>query len=314
MPAISIRHWFLLLFLVLCWSSAILLTRVAVMDVSPLWVTTGRVGTGALALIGYRLFVVRQEWTLGWHHLPWILWLGLISSALPFLLIAWGSQYTSGAIAGILMGMVPLMVLGLAHFLLPDEKLTRMKAFGFGLGFLGLCLVINPTDLSDGAMDMMEIIGQGAILLASFCYAMTTISTRRMPPADTLDKATGVVSAAALILIIVTLAREPISSIGKIGWDMGLVLLYLGLVPTALASLALFRLLQETKASFVASSNYLIPVMTALGGVLFLGEHLAPLVWVGFAIIMAGLLIGQRKAQTHDRTAVDKAANAKGDA
>ncbi|SNY90988.1 Permease of the drug/metabolite transporter (DMT) superfamily [Cohaesibacter sp. ES.047] len=291
----SLRHWLMLAILVFCWGSAIILTRVAVSDISPLWVTAGRLSTGAIALLFYRFAILRKPWSLGWHHAPWVVWLALMSSAVPFLLIAWGTQFTSSAIAGILMGTVPLSVMLMAHLLLSDEKLTRSKAVGFLIGFVGVVLIIKPDLSSLSATSKAEVIGQIAIFIASFCYALNSVSTRRMPPADNIDKATAVVTTAATLLIIAALGLEPNgfaveASIAK--WS---ILLYLGLVPTAFATLVLFTLLSQTTAGFVATSNYLIPVFTALGGITLLGETLSPSAWIGFAVIMLGIAISERK-------------------
>ncbi|TLP43034.1 DMT family transporter [Cohaesibacter sp. CAU 1516] len=301
MQSPTLRHWLMLAILILSWGSAILLTRVAVNDLPPLWVTAGRVTTGAATLLAYRLIFVRKPFSLGWHHLPWLLWLALLSSALPFLLIAWGTQYTSAAIAGILMGTIPLSVLGLAHILLPDEKLTRNKAIGFLIGFIGVVLIINPTAGSLSLDGNSELIGQIAIFIASFCYALNSVSTRRMPPADNIDKATAVLITASLILIALCLLFEPFTGLDRAPMEKWLILLYLGIVPTALATLVLFVLLSQTSAGFVATSNYMIPIVTALGGMFFLGESLALITLIGFAIILLGLLLSQRKGKARQQ-------------
>ncbi|WP_198662982.1 DMT family transporter [Cohaesibacter intestini] len=301
MQSPTLRHWLMLAILILSWGSAILLTRVAVNDLPPLWVTAGRVTTGAATLLAYRLIFVRKPFSLGWHHLPWLLWLALLSSALPFLLIAWGTQYTSAAIAGILMGTIPLSVLGLAHILLPDEKLTRNKAIGFLIGFIGVVLIINPTAGSLSLDGNSELIGQIAIFIASFCYALNSVSTRRMPPADNIDKATAVLITASLILIALCLLFEPFTGLDRAPMEKWLILLYLGIVPTALATLVLFVLMSQTSAGFVATSNYMIPIVTALGGMIFLGESLALITLIGFAIILLGLLLSQRKGKARQQ-------------
>ncbi len=297
MQSPTLRHWLMLAILILSWGSAILLTRVAVNDLPPLWVTAGRLTTGAITLLTYRLLFVRTAFSLGWHHLPWLIWLALLSSAIPFLLIAWGTQYTSAAIAGILMGTIPLSVLGLAHILLPDEKLTRNKAIGFLIGFVGVVLIINP---SAGGLSLdgnSELVGQVAIFIASFCYALNSVSTRRMPPANNIDKATAVLITASLILITLCLLFEPFTGLDRAPMEKWLILLYLGVVPTALSTLVLFVLLSQTSAGFVATSNYMIPIVTALGGVLFLGESISLSALIGFAIILFGLLLSQRKTK-----------------
>ncbi|WP_319532905.1 DMT family transporter [uncultured Cohaesibacter sp.] len=291
----SLRHWLLLAILVLCWGSAIILTRVAVADISPVWVTAGRLVTGALTLLFYRFAILRKPWTLKWHHAPWVLWLALMSSAVPFLLIAWGTQFTSSAIAGILMGTVPLSVLVLAHMLLPDEKLSSIKTVGFVIGFIGVVLIIKPDMATLSTGGKSELLGQIAIFIASFCYALNGVSTRKMPPADNIDKATAVVTTAASLLLIAALFTEPNPHLGEASLLKWSILIYLGVIPTALATLVLFVLLAETTAGFVASSNYLIPIVTALGGILLLGESLTPTAWVGFGVIMLGIAISERK-------------------
>lgn len=300
MPTITARHWLFLLFLILSWSSAIILTRVAVLDLPPLWVTAGRLVGGAIILAIYRFAFYDKPWSLGWRHSLWLIFLGLISSAAPFLLIAWGTQFTTSSVAGILMGTVPLIVLGLAHLLLPDERMTRIKLGGFTLGFIGVILVINPwqttaASTASATTSPMELIGQLAIFLAAFCYAASGVVTRRMPPADNIDKATMVVIIAAIMLLIACWIANPQISLESTPLHSWLILAYLGLVPTAIASIILFILLQETSASFVTMSNYLIPVLTTLGGILFLGESLSDLAWIGFAIILIGLILSNRK-------------------
>ena len=225
----AIRHWLILAFLILCWASAIILTRVIATDITPIWLTAARVSSGALALILYRILVVRKPWSLGRHHIPWVIWLALISSAVPFVFLAWGSQYTSSAIAGILIGTVPLSVLGMAHFLLPDEKMTRNKALGFIIGFAGLVLIIKPDAGPASPEHNLELLGELAIFLCSLCYAMNTVSSRMIPPADNLDKATAVVATSSCLLLIAGFFLEPSEALLDASLDRWLILIYLAL-------------------------------------------------------------------------------------
>ena len=290
----AIRHWLILAFLILCWASAIILTRVIASDITPIWLTAARVSSGAVALILYRVFAVHEPWTLGRHHIPWVIWLALISSAVPFVFLAWGSQHTSSAVAGILIGTVPLSVLGMAHFLLPDEKMTRSKALGFLIGFTGLVLIIKPDAGPATPEHNLELLGELAIFFCSLCYAMNTVSSRMIPPANNLDKATAVVTTSSCLLLIAGFFLEPADALLDARLGHWLVLIYLGIVPTALATLMVFVLLSQTTATFLATSNYLIPIATALGGIIFLGESLSWEIWVGFAIILAGVAISSR--------------------
>ncbi|MCV6600188.1 MAG: DMT family transporter [Cohaesibacter sp.] len=298
MPTVTARHWLFLFFLILSWGSAIILTKVAVEQLPPLWVTFSRLAIAALALSFYRFILREQSWSLQLGHIPWVIALALVSSAAPFLLIAWGTQYTSSSSAGILMGSIPLIVLGLAHIFLPDERMTKSKLAGFSLGFVGVVLIINPfkaaTHLPQN--EWLAFIAQIAIFVAAFCYASSGIFTRKMPTANNLDKATMVVITSSLLLAIACLWQDPNPDFSKTEPYIWFVMIYLGLVPTAIATIILFILLDQTSASFVSTSNYMIPIVTALGGIVFLGESLSPLSLTGFAIIMVGLVISNKKA------------------
>ncbi|NES72316.1 MAG: EamA family transporter, partial [Okeania sp. SIO2D1] len=80
----------------------------------------------------------------------------------------------------------------------------------------------------------MELIGQIAIFLATLCYALNGVSTRRMPAANNIDKATAVVITATLFLLLACVMFEPFDDLGRASFSKWMILLYLGLVPTAL--------------------------------------------------------------------------------
>ena len=71
----------------------------------------------------------------------------------------------------------------------------------------------------------------------------------------------------------------------------------LGIFPTALGALALFRLLDRAGAAFVSTSNYLIPAVAVLIGTVFLGEHLEWRALAGLALILAGIALAERRGR-----------------
>ena len=57
------------------------------------------------------------------------IWLGFIGYALPFFIITWGMYFVSSGVAGLLMASIPLFLVVLAHFTLPDERLNLPNAW-----------------------------------------------------------------------------------------------------------------------------------------------------------------------------------------
>jgi drug/metabolite transporter (DMT)-like permease len=60
---------------------------------------------------------------------------------------------------------------------------------------------------------------------------------------------------------------------------------------TALAFIVFCRLLEIANATYVGMVSYLIPIVGAVLGVLFLAEQLPASAYAGFAIILTGVLI-----------------------
>ena len=94
-------------------------------------------------------------------------------------------------------------------------------------------------------------------------------------------------------MIVASLVMAPLALALEAPWTLApstgalLAAAYLGLIPTALATIILFHLLQNRSASFIAPINYLIPVFGVLWGVVVLGEGVSPRAATALAVILA---------------------------
>ena len=291
-------HWLGLAILVAVWGSSFAMTKVAVQTISPAYVVALRMWVSVLIIVPI-LLVRREKITGGWRIWGWYILLGAIGNIIPFLLISWGTKYIASGLAGILMGMVPLVVVTLAHFFIPGEQLTLRKAFGFFIGFTGVVVLIGPSALLNISHSGTALLAQIAILGATLCYAAHTITARIMPPQNTYQKTFGVLLSAAIIALPLALIMSPQGLVGASLLSLSMTVL-LGIFPTAIAGLILFWLINEAGPSFVSVSNYLIPAFALSLGVIWLGEHLSLRILAGFALILTGVWISQmrRKALT----------------
>src|SRR4051812_16174008 len=155
------------------WGSSFLLIKVAVEDLAPLQVALGRVLLGLLALV--LVLAVRRE-----RPPPWRVWgdlavLAVFLNALPFTLFAWGETRVSSVLAGIWNATTPLLTLLVVLAVLPDERPTRERAVGLGLGFAGVVVVLGPWRGLGGA----ALLGSLACLAGAACYGIGTPYARR---------------------------------------------------------------------------------------------------------------------------------------
>jgi len=279
--------WLTLGGLVIAWGSSFALTKIAVGHLDAAWVMALRLSIGGVFLLGVLLVSGRGLPTEP-HLWRWFAWLGLIGHALPFFLISWGTQFVSSGLSGVLMGAVPLFVIVLAHFYLPDEPMTRTKAMGFVVGFVGLMIVLGPDRLSGFSAESDALKGEIAILLGCLCYAVHGLFARRIPFHAPTEQATAVCLAGGAMGIAFALAVDW-NGLANVPWSVFAAVAGLGILPTAIATLLMYRIMRTVGVSFVAYSNYLVPVFALGFGAITLGETLDWNVAAGLALIIVGI-------------------------
>ena len=284
-----------MLSLVVMWGSAFMFNSLALQSFSPAALVTTRLLIGAVVLAAVAIHF-RVNWkAVNARLLGWFLAMAVVGNALPFYLIAWGQQYVSSSLAGILMAVMPIATLLMAHFLLEGEPLTRRRIAGFLLGFAGIVILMGPASLREmGGDDATTLLAQIAILAAALCYALGTIIARLRPESDDLLTSTLVLGFATLITLPFSLADGPPLTAPLNGVPL-IATLFLGIVATGLATVVYFILLRRAGATFLALINYLIPVWALLAGVLFLHEAVTWPALIALAVILAGIGVSQAR-------------------
>jgi drug/metabolite transporter (DMT)-like permease len=285
------KDWLLLLALVAMWGSSFMFNRIAVASLPPLTVVAGRVGVAAIVLIliahalGRRLPPPGRDW---W---PYVV-IALIGNALPFYLITWGQQVVESALAGILMAVMPLATIVLAHFLIAGEHLTRQRAAGFATGFFGIVLLMGPAALAGIGGEAVRIISQLAVLGGALCYALQSVLTRLIVKGDVIVAAAGTLLVASVIVVPVALWLDRPWLLAPLTSSAAAVV-WLGVGPTAIATILYFMLIRSAGPSFMSLVNYLSPGVAVMLGLLVMGETPGVNAYFGLALILAGIAVTQ---------------------
>ena len=283
--------WLILTGLVVAWGSSFAMTKIAVAHLDAAWIMALRLSVAGLVLVPYALL---SGETLLASRGVWrkFFWLAIVGHAAPFFLISWGTHFVSSGISGLLMGAIPLFLVVLAHFFLADERLTTPKSIGFILGFIGIVVLIGPGKLLNLSMSGEALWGELAILAGCLCYAVHGVTAKRMGLENPLKQSACVCLAAALMGVVFASIVSPTGLTGKpqaVYWAV----VGLGLLPTAFATLLMYRLMLRIGPSFVAYSNYLVPVYAVLFGALTLGETLSWNIVAALILILAGIAISR---------------------
>ena len=218
----------------------------------------------------------------------------VISNIVPFALFAWGEQRISSSRAGVLNATTPLCTLLFAMALLPDERPTTNKVTGLLVGFAGVVVLVAPwADRGSGA-GASDLAGQMACIGAAASYGIAFVYTRRF--LSVLDLPAGVLAAGQLaagtVLLLVAapfVAAQPVDLTARVV----LSILALGGLGTGIAYLIFHGLVRDAGATSTSTVTYLIPVTAVILGVVVLGESVSWNLFVGAAIIIAGVALAE---------------------
>ncbi|MEC3861042.1 DMT family transporter [Mesobacterium sp. TK19101] len=289
-PQITARNWIQILALGLVWGATFLVMELALRGIGPAWLAAGRIGFAGLLTLaiwwlrGARLFLGDAT---DWGTLAIC---GLLSTALPFMLLTFGLQHVTSGFAGVSMAAVVLMVLPLAHFLIPGEKMTLRRTLGFVIGFAGILVLIGPGAFAASGAEG-EVLGRLACLAAASCYAISSVLLRRLPAIDPLGlTAMTFVIGSALVLPAAWLMEGPPPRTDAITLFWVVVL---GMIPTAAANLLRILVIRSAGPVFMGLVNYMVPVASVLLGALILSEPLPPGLLSAMMLILAGMGLSQ---------------------
>lgn len=87
------------------------------------------------------------------------------------------------------MAVMPLLTLGLAHYLIPGERMTPYRAAGFLVGFVGIVVLMGPDALSELAGSNGQLVPMLAVLGGALSYAVAAILARLRPVSGALSTA-----------------------------------------------------------------------------------------------------------------------------
>lgn len=285
MLRVPIRELIILLVLALMWSLSFTVIKVGVEHVPPVTLAALRIAIAAILL--WLWMVIRGGKMAFKPRLWWMLFLiGVFGNVFPFIMINWGELKISSGLAATLISLMPLSALLLGR-IFSDEILNLRRIIGILLGLGGVVILIGPEEL---LMLGDDVIPQLAVALGAVCYAIAGILVRKLPEGNPVEHGAGILIAATLVMVPASLITDAPWTI-EFTWTAFYSAMYLGIFPTAIATILLIEVIAKRGVTFLSLNNYLIPAMGVLWGVLFLGEKVTPSTLSGLGVILAGIAV-----------------------
>lgn len=291
MPQRTLTDWGLLATLVALWGSNFMFVKIGVATVPPATLAAGRLLVGAVVLIaviralGHPFPRPSRAW------IPYIL-LAVVGNSLPFWLISWGQQTIDSALAGILMAIMPLATLVMAHIWVTGERLTRNRALGFVLGFAGIVVLMGPAALAGLGGSAGRVLAQLAVLGGALCYAIQSVLVRITLKGDVMVASAAILAIAAAVSLPIAIAVDQPWKLAPSAASIWAVV-WMGIGPTAIATLAFIKLIGSAGPTFMSLVNYCVPVVAVFLGVAILGETPHANAYAGLVLILSGIAVTQ---------------------
>ncbi len=247
---------------------------------------SGRVIIAGLASIIF-CFISREK-------LPktFIVWIfcgayGLLSIALPFLMVPIALKYISTSELAIYLSSIPIFVLLLARIFL-KEFISIKKWIGFFIGIVGLVILSEPQNFN--IVNFKELVASILCITISICLAGGGIIIQKMPKCHPISFSSGAFFISSLFVLPIFILFQP----GTIPPAKPLIsLIIVGVFSTFIGQLLRVILVRRAGAVFTSINGYLVPLATCSFGIMFLSETLTVITILSFLIVITGVIVAQ---------------------
>jgi len=296
------QAWFVLTAAI--WGCSFWFIKLGLTFLAPVQLAFGRNALGAIALgvilLASRGRLPRDRRT--WGHLVVA---GLLMSAIPTVLFAYGETQISSVLAGVINATTPLATLTFVLLAFREERVTRERVGGLAVGFAGVLVVLGVWE----GLGTTDLLGIGACVGAVTCYGLAYPYMRRHLaglPEGPVAMATGQVAIGALVLLpIAAVAAGPGTTPAP---DAVLAMLALGTLGSGVAFAMNYRTIALAGSTTASSVTYLTPLVAVAVGTIFLAE---PITWhepVGAGIVLLGVAVSQGRLPIRRRTSAPEVA------
>ena len=277
----------------LFWAGNIVLARHVGAHVPPLTVTTIRWFGVFLILLPFSWPHLKRDWPALRNSLPLMLFLSLVGFAFNNAISYWALQYTQALNALLIQSAGPLFV-ALWSLILFGVRLTPAQLAGVTISLVGVLTIILRGDFSALASIAFN---KGDVMFAAslVSFGLYSALIPRRPKINQLSLISFTTCCGALMLLPFAIWEYLAGVTLKFDFISMATLGYAVIFPSTLAYLFFNRGLALIGPNRAAPFFHLVPVFGSAMAILLLGEQLRLFHLIGYALVLAGVIIASRR-------------------
>jgi len=283
------------LFVTFLWSSSYVLTKFALVEVTPLLFAAIRYTMASLILVAMNLRAGgRNSMCPNKRDLPLIALAGILGYTVAQGFQIVGLSYLPATMVSLILNFTPVFVLVMEMVLLKESP-AGVQVLGVGVAVAGAILYFSEY------LAPVSPLGVSIVLISGIGWATYMIVLRRFQRSQTyssLRLTSAMMCAGTLGLLGLALAFEPlrIPSASSI-----LILVWLSTVNTALAFYLWSHALRVLRAYELSVLQNSMLAQIAVMSFLFLGEAITNMMIVGIVLVLLGILLVQLRTPKRER-------------
>jgi drug/metabolite transporter (DMT)-like permease len=267
--------------LYLVWGSTYLVIRIGIESWPPLMMAGIRFLLAGCLMYGFLRY-------RGFPAPTWAQWKA--AAMIGFLLLACGNGgVTLAEHAGVASGIAALAVATMPLFTLLfglfwGNRTTRLEWAGILLGLMGILLLNLGSNLQASPY------GAALVIFAAAAWAFGSVWSKHLPlPEGPMASGAEMITAGMMLLIASALSGEHLEQMPSVaGWG---ALAYLVVFGSIVAFSAYMYLLKNVRPAAATSYAYVNPAVAVLLGILFAGESIGPEECVAMAVIISAVVL-----------------------
>lgn len=222
-----------------------------------------------------------------------IIFLGVIGYYISSLLDFVGLQYIDASLERLILFIYPTIVVILSRIFL-KKRVSKQQLLAIITTYFGVFVIFSQNIITDPASNKI-LLGAGLIFLCAITYATYLVGSNKLLPKLGTINFTTYVMMTSMVAVLCHYFIEFGFTFKIYPTEVYIISIFMALISTVLPSYMIAEAIKRTNANTVGIMGSLGPVSTIGLSIIFLGESLTIVQYIGAMIVLGGIFIISKK-------------------